>query len=64
MHVIYDLKCVHWSQSHHLISLLKLIDEEVMIQDIPSPPMVVYLKDKETQAIIGIKVKEEDMFCD
>ena len=47
-----------------LISLLKLIDEEVMIQDIPSPPIVVYLKDKETQGIIGIKVKEEDMFCD
>ena len=47
-----------------LISLVKLIDYEAMIQDIPSPPMVVYLKDEETQGIVGIKLKQEDMFCD
>ena len=34
------------------------------MQDIPSPPIVVYLKDRETQGIIGIKVKQDDMFVD
>ena len=43
-----------------LISLVKLIDDEVMIQDIPSPPIVVYLKDKETHGIVGIKINQEE----
>ena len=47
-----------------LISLVKLIDDEVMMQDIPSPPIVVCLRDHETQGIVGIKVKQDDMFVD
>ena len=42
-----------------LISLAKRLEEELEIQDIPMAPIVVYLEDKDTHAIIGIKVKEE-----
>ena len=38
--------------------MTKAIDEEAMMQDIPKPPMVVYLSDKETGSIVGIKIKE------
>ena len=42
-----------------LISLLKKLEEELEIQDIPMAPIVVYLEDKDTHAIMGIKVREE-----
>ena len=42
-----------------LISLVKKLEEEVIIQDIPEAPIVVYLEDKETHAIMGIKIKDE-----
>ena len=42
-----------------LISLVKKLEEEVIIQDIPKAPIIVYLEDKETHALIGIKIKDE-----
>ena len=42
----------------HLISLVKKLEEEVIIEDIPRAPIIVYLEDKETKAIIGIKIKD------
>ena len=42
-----------------LISQVKKLEEEVIIEDIPRAPIIVYLEDKETKAIIGIKIKDE-----